>query len=355
MKSLGRVLVVDDIATNRSLLAARLKTESFAVEEAENGADALARLRNEPFDLVFLDLMMPGMTGYEVLAEIKADPDLRELPVLMLSAIDDTDAIVRCLELGAEDYLSKPFDPLILRARVGASLARKRLRDQEARHFKEIEAERDRSEELLLNILPRSIADRLKEHPSIIAETFPEASILFADIVGFTELASRLPAETLVGLLNDIFSEFDALVDRHGMEKIKTIGDAYLAAAGVPLPHEDHAMAAAEMALDMLDAMSRFNSRAKTDFSIRIGLNSGPVVAGVIGKRKFIFDLWGDAVNVASRMESHGTPGRIQTTDACRELLGGRYEFTERGEIQIKGKGGMRTWYLDRRRFLPGR
>jgi adenylate cyclase len=140
-----------------------------------------------------------------------------------------------------------------------------------------------------------------------------------------------------------------------GMEKIKTIGDACLAAAGVPLPHADHAMASAEMALDMLDAMTRFNSRSKTEFSIRIGLNSGPVVAGVIGKRKFIFDLWGDAVNVASRMESHGTPGRIQTTDACRELLGGRYESTARGEIQIKGKDGMRTWYLDRRRLPPGR
>ena len=179
-----------------------------------------------------------------------------------------------------------------------------------------------------------------------IAEYFSEASILFADIVGFTELATRLPPREVVGILNGIFSGFDALLDRHGLEKIKTIGDAYLVAGGVPTPHPDHAGAVAAMALDMCESLRQFNQRSGTSFSMRVGINTGPVVGGVIGTHKFIFDLWGDAVNVASRMESHGEPGRIQLTEASWRLLRGRYRFEERGLISIKGKGKMRTYFL---------
>jgi class 3 adenylate cyclase len=269
----------------------------------------------------------------------------------MLSAHDDVSSVVRCLELGAEDYLPKPFEPLVLRARVGACLEKKKHRDRERIYLDRIKAERDRSDELLLNILPRRIADRLKEAPAtIIAESFPEASILFADIVGFTQLASQLPPTELVDLLNGIFSEFDALLDVHGLEKIKTIGDAYLAAAGVPEARRDHASSAADMALDMMAALRRFNERRGTSFQMRVGMNSGPVVAGVIGTRKFIFDLWGDAVNVASRMESQGLPARIQVSEASFYLLREKFHLVERGEIPVKGKGVMRTWFLEGRR-----
>jgi len=350
----GRVLVVDDVPANRDLLAARLERQGLSVAEAGDGREALRRLEKERFDLVFLDVRMPELDGYEVLRRIKSDPELRDIPVLMLSAVDELDSVVRCLELGAEDYLPKPFEPMVLRARVGACLEKKRLRDQERVYVQTLKGERDRSDQLLLNVLPSGIADRLKETPKTIVEHFPAVTILFADIVGFTELATRLPPADLVEQLNGIFSAFDELVDRHGLEKIKTIGDAYLVAGGVPVPRPDHAIAVAEMALDICEALRCFNALRGTSLDIRIGINSGPVVAGVIGTRKFVFDLWGDAVNVASRMESHGEPGRIHLTEGTFRLLQDRYEFAERGTIPVKGKGLMRTYFLLGRKGLPG-
>ncbi len=312
----GRVLVVDDLAANRTVLATRLLHLGLTVEVASDGRDALRKLAAERFDLVFLDVMMPVMNGFETLRCIKVDPGLRDIPVLMISAFGEIASVVRCLELGAEDYLPKPFEPAVLQARVGACLEKKRLHDRERIHLEALRTERDRSERLLLNVLPRAIADRLKDAQTTIADSFSEVSILFADIVGFTQLASRVPPGELVGVLNDIFSDFDALLDRHGLEKIKTIGDAYLVAGGVPTPCPDHAAAVAEMALDMCESLDRFNLRTGASFAMRVGINSGPVVAGVIGTHKFIFDLWGDAVNIASRMESHGEPGRIQVSEA---------------------------------------
>jgi len=212
------------------------------------------------------------------------------------------------------------------------------------------EAERATSERLLLNVLPGAIAGRLKTQEGIIADFYEAATVLFADIVGFTEYAKgRDPAE-VVTRLNGIFSGFDTLVERRGIEKIKTIGDAYMLASGVPVPRPDHAVAAAEIALDMHEEIERFNGETGLSFNIRIGLNSGPVVAGVIGMKKFAFDLWGDTVNIASRMESHGVPGSIQVTAATRALLRDRYDFDERGEIPIKGHDAMKVYLLRGRR-----
>ncbi len=349
----GHVLVVDDVGLNRELLATRLKKQGLRVDEAEDGSEALRKLASERFDLVCLDVMMPGLSGYQVLERIKQDPKLRDIPVLMISAVDDLETVVRCIELGAEDYLPKPFNPVLLRARVGACLEKKRLRDNERVVLETLRLERDRSEKLLLNVLPRRIADRLKGPHTTIADSFAEVSILFADIVGFTELASRMAPGDLVELLNGIFSGFDDLLDKHDLEKIKTIGDAYLVAGGVPTPRADHAQAVAEMALDMIESLQRFNARNGSSFAMRVGINSGPVVAGVIGTRKFIFDLWGDAVNTASRMESHGVPGQIQVSEATWLLLRDRFLLRERGTIAVKGKGEMRTFYLMGRKEAP--
>ena len=208
------------------------------------------------------------------------------------------------------------------------------------------EAERERSERLLLSILPEPIAARLKRSPSLIADGYPDVTVLFADIVDFTPLARQLSPERLVALLDRVFSAFDDLAERHGLEKIKTIGDAYMVAGGLPLPRPDHAEAVAEMALDMLDAIARCGRDAGLPLTVRIGMDSGPVVAGVIGRRKFIYDLWGDTVNTASRMESHGLAGEVQLTERCRARLDGRYEFRPRGEIDVKGKGRMATFLL---------
>lgn len=209
-----------------------------------------------------------------------------------------------------------------------------------------LELEQEKSEKLLLNILPGSIAERLKASGTTIADGYAEVSVLFADLVGFTKLSAGIPAEELVKILNEVFSSFDRLAARHGIEKIKTIGDAYMAAAGLPEHKDDHAMAVAEMAMDMVDELERLNRTMKTDLEIRIGLNTGPVVAGVIGMHKFIYDLWGDTVNTASRMESNSEPGRIHVTEAMYDKLKDHYRFEPRGEIQIKGKGMMKTYFL---------
>ena len=206
--------------------------------------------------------------------------------------------------------------------------------------------EQDRAETLLLNILPRSIAERLKTDSATIADQFAAASIMFADVVDFTPLSDSLQPAEVVSLLDHLFTHFDLLADRYGVEKIKTIGDAYMVAAGVPTARADHARVMALMALDMREAMRSDDDVGHLGLELRIGISSGPVVAGVIGRKRFLYDLWGDAVNMASRMESHGTPGEIQVTRATYELLRDEFELEPRGTVPVKGKGDVETWYL---------
>jgi adenylate cyclase len=219
-------------------------------------------------------------------------------------------------------------------------------RRQLSRAYELLEMEQDRSERLLRNILPDSVAQRLKQRPDVIADGFGDVTVLFADIAKFTEHAERVaPAET-VAMLNDLFSQFDAMTESRGLEKIKTIGDAYMVAGGLPEPMTDPAGAVAELAMEMVAAADRANFPDGGPVRLRLGMDSGPVVAGVIGRRKFSYDLWGDTVNTASRMESTGVPGCIQVTERTRRVLGERYVFQERGTIQIPGKGAMRTFFL---------
>jgi guanylate cyclase len=209
-----------------------------------------------------------------------------------------------------------------------------------------LRAEQEKSETLLLNVLPRPIAERLKAANRTIADHFDAASILFADVVDFTPLSERLPPTEVVGILDRLFSRFDALVERHRLEKVKTIGDCYMATSGVPDPTPDHARKAALLALDMREVVATSPVAGGSGLKLRIGINSGPVVAGVIGTKRFLYDLWGDAVNIASRMESHGTPGEIQITRSTYELLKDEFVCTRRGTIAVKGKGEIETWYL---------
>jgi adenylate cyclase len=206
--------------------------------------------------------------------------------------------------------------------------------------------EHSRSESLLLNILPGPIAHRLKASPDVIAETYQEASVLFADIAGFTALAARFRPNELVAILNRYFSGYDELAEKYGVEKIKTIGDAYMAAAGIPQVRDDHATALIRMASEMLEMTGEISRHSGLDLAIRIGINSGEVTAGVIGKKKFIYDLWGDTVNIASRMESHGLPGRIQVSPRTYHLLKGQFAFEHRGRIEIKGRGELDAYLL---------
>ncbi len=227
-------------------------------------------------------------------------------------------------------------------------LAGERIRQAEQLQaaYLQLELEQVKSEQLLLNVLPAAIVLRLKDKEHNIAESFGEVTVMFADIVGFTELSSRISATAVVKVLNDIFSAFDHLADRHGLEKIKTIGDAYMVVGGLPTPRADHAEAVANMAIDMLHEIRLLSLDHSEPFSIRIGISTGPVVAGVIGLKKFIYDLWGDTVNIASRMESHGITGCIQVTAETYDILKDKYTFQRRGAIQVKGKGYMITYLL---------
>jgi adenylate cyclase len=316
------------------------------VLQAEDGTIALELLEKEVIDLVLLDLMMPGISGYDVLALLKRDPRFREIPVIMISALTELDSIVRCIEAGADDYLAKPFDPVLLRARVGSSLEKKHLRDREREMVEALRVEKERSEHLLLNILPTEIVKRMHGGETVIADQLSNVTILFSDLVGFTKLSSRLSAADLVRLINRLFSEFDRLALSLGIEKIKTIGDAYMVVGGLPEPRADHAPAVANMALAMIEVVERMNREFSTPLQMRIGIHSGDVVAGVIGTHKFAYDIWGDAVNIASRMESHSLPNRIQISAATYRHLKDSFRLEPHGSVDIKGKGPMETYFL---------
>jgi adenylate cyclase len=342
----GRILVVDDNAANRDLLARRLTREGHRVSTADGGRAALKLVDGEGFDLILLDLMMPEISGFEVLTRLKADARTQHVPVIMISALDEIDSAVRCIEAGAEDYLPKPFNPVLLRARINSSLERKHLRDHEQAIAEELRVEKELSEALLLNILPQTIVDRMRRGETVIADRVPEATILFSDLVDFTRLAAKLSAEDTVALLGDLFSRFDALSSRHGLEKIKTLGDGYLVAGGVPEQRPDHAAAVCRMALDMLDAAVAASRETGEDLQLRIGIDTGELVAGVIGTHKFVYDVWGDTVNTAKRMETYGAVGRIHISAATRAALGPQFRCEPRGEIEIKSKGLMQTFFL---------
>lgn len=218
----------------------------------------------------------------------------------------------------------------------------------------ELEVKNTENESLLLNILPPMIAKRLKAGEETLVNTLPEATIIFCDLVGFTKLSARIDSRKLVAMLNTLFSEFDKMTILHGVEKIKTIGDAYMAVAGLPEPVPDHAVRSIELVMSWMKVLENFNAEMNIDLKMRVGINTGPVVAGVIGTHKFIYDLWGDAVNTASRMESHGIPNRIQVSETTYKKLSRLYNFEDRGEIEIKGKGHMRVFLLvDRKKNTP--
>jgi class 3 adenylate cyclase len=327
----SRILVIEDEPANIQTLSTILKERGYQINIATNGRQALEVLERIRPDLILLDIMMPEMDGFETCRRIKASTAWREIPIIFLTAKTDTADIVRGFELGAVDYVAKPFNAHELLARVNTHLTLDYLHRE--------------NERLLLNVLPASIANKLKQQAGIIAERFDDASVLFADIVGFTPLSARLSPTELVESLNHVFSGFDELADHHKLEKIKTIGDGYMVAGGLIEQNADHLAAMATMALAMHENVRNLNGEFG-DLSLRIGLQVGSVIAGVIGIRKFIYDVWGDTVNIASRLESQGSPGRTHVSEMVFERLQGRFVFEERGTIELKGRGPMNTYFL---------
>jgi PAS domain S-box-containing protein len=479
------ILIVDDNPDNLELLFYSLNDADFTILIATDGESAIEKVEEVHPDLILLDVMMPGIDGFETCRRLKAKESSKDIPVIFMTALSLTVDKVKGFDVGGVDYITKPLQQEELKARVTTHLTlrslhlrlaeqNKRLQQEiQKRHEKEEElrltnqaitassngiviadarapdmpiiyvnpafeqitgyeaaevvgrncrflqgneknqpaldelraalregrsctvvlsnyrkdgthfwnelnvspiydgagtlthfvgiqmdiTERKRSQEalryqqeqtekLLLNILPEAIAQQLKHNPGTIADSFEEVSVLFADLVGFTEYSAQRSPTEVVEMLNRIFSEFDQLVEKHDLEKIKTIGDAYMVVAGLPKARPDHAEAIAEMALDMQQAIANVSAQTGKIFSIRIGINSGPVVAGVIGLKKFSYDLWGDTVNTASRMESQGIPNAIQVTPQIYDRLRDKYQFEKQGLIRVKGKGEMTTYLL---------
>jgi len=327
----GLVLVVDDEEANRMLLCDPLEVHGYEIIEAENGEQALQKVEQRPPDVILLDVMMSGMDGFEVCRRLKNDARTAHIPILIITALSERMERMMGIAAGASDFLSKPVDLQELILRVGHAAHTKHLFDQ-------LQTEQARAERLLLNSLPRPIAERMKQGETNIAEHHADVSVLVADLVGFTTLAAHIGPEQVVYLLNEIFSGFDLLVLKRGLEKIKTIGDAYMVAGGVPLPQPDHAEAIADLALDMMAEMEKFNLAYNTSIQLRIGISRGSVVAGVIGRWKFTYYLWGDSVNLACRLESLGQPGTILVSDLTYQRLKDKYRFDDNRSLEIKGR-----------------
>jgi adenylate cyclase len=332
------ILLVDDDENNRYTLSRRLKRENYTnITEAVDGRAALELMRNRSFDLVLLDVMMPDMDGYEVLRQIKSNMNLRDIPVIMVSALDAIDSVVRCIELGAEDYLPKPFNPTLLKARIGASLEKRRLRFQEEAYMRTIEAEKRRSDDLLRAMLPPGAIRELKATNEVKPRRYEGVAVLFCDIVEFTAYCDKNPPEQVVAELQTLIEEFERTIAVHGLEKIKTIGDALMATAGLLQPLDEPLVAAVRCGLDLVAATRRVHP----NWGIRVGIHQGPVVAGIVGKRQFLFDLWGDTVNMAARIGACASINSVFMSSLVWMRIRSRCQAQARGLFDLKGKGSI--------------
>lgn len=324
----GRILVADDIKTNRDFLQRSLERLGHIVQIARTGTEVLDLVHSREFDLVLLDIKMPEVNGIDVLTKIKSDPEFRDLPVIMISALSDIEVVARCIKLGAEDYLSKPFNSVLLSARIEACLRNRRL-------GLAIKAARQKTDQLLEVILPPVVIEELKEEDSVTPRRIENVAVLFADIVGFTTYCEGNPPETVMSRLGQLVECWEESSVKYGVEKIKTIGDAFMAAAGLWDTAENPVADCIHCGLEMIATTKRLAA----PWNLRVGIHIGPVVAGVMGKRKYLFDLWGDTVNTAARMESHGIPGAIALTPEAWSQVAHLGSGTSQGLVPIKGLG----------------
>ncbi len=353
------ILVVDDQPANVLLLERMLEGAGYLSVTSTLDPFAVCELHREHrYDLIILDLHMPGLDGFQVMEGLKLIEQDGYLPVLVITA--QPDLKLRALRAGAKDFISKPFDTSEVLTRVH-NLLEVRLLHVEIRRkneelkklFDQVVAERKVSERLALHVPPDSIAARLQARPDVAADSFADVTVLIADVVGFSDLSPTVSPELLAQLLEEIFTTFDRLAKERGTRKIKTLGNSYLAAGGVPVPSSDHAARVAHLSLDLIDAIAHLNERSGYALQVRIGIATGAVVAGVIGKRLYVYDLWGDAVTTASRMESHGVAGHVQVSESTRRLLKEPFLLEERGALEVEGQGEMRTWFLRGRDGAP--
>jgi adenylate cyclase len=331
----GHVLIVEDNPTYQKILVNKLQKLNFIPEVAGDGEEALKILKKEAFDLILLDVMMPKLNGVETLKTIKQDPILRHIPVIMISALEEVESTVECIELGAEDYLHKPFNPTFLEARVNASIERKLMHDKEESHRREIEREKKRSEEILKAIFPLPIYEQLKNNQEIAPCKYDDVAVLFADVVSFSRFCEIHNPVEIVNDLKEWVAKLEQIAIDHNCMPVKTIGDAMMVTAGLMDDQDNPEKRLVECALAMKEASPQLKSKWK----LRIGIHSGPVVAGVIGNKGYSFDIWGDTVNTSFRIQGAGQNDAVNVSREVWNKIEPYFVGVPMGTVFLKTKG----------------
>lgn len=373
------ILIVDDSPLNIKVLKTVLKENGYKVSFATSGIGALQYLKEKTPDLILLDIQMSGMDGYELCTLLKINDSTKNIPVIFLTANTKTSFLLKGFEVGAVDYITKPFNFLELTARVATHVELKRAKENLEKEKTKIETlntilqnknselveanieinkEKKRSDELLLNILPYETAKELKDTGKSLPQRIEMVTVLFTDFKGFTMISEKMTPEHLVGELHLVFSEFDKIISKYQIEKIKTIGDSYMCAGGLPTANItnplDVVLAALEMKKFIENRLTKLKKKSDIPrWKIRIGIHTGPVVSGVVGTKKFTYDIWGDTVNIASRMESSGEENMVNISNATFKLIKNKLEqykikATYRGEIAAKNKGKIKMYFVDK-------
>ncbi|MBM9613331.1 response regulator [Desulfobulbus rhabdoformis] len=341
------ILVVEDSPINQRQLQALLSKQGYRVLVANHGKEALDLLAHERPDLLLLDVVMPELDGLALCRILKKDPVHCEIPVIFISSLDNTADKLSGFSAGGVDYITKPFHPSEVLARIATHLKIRQLQKQLAENNRQLVLEKQKSESLLLNVLPARVAQELMERGSCTPQYFSEVTVGFVDIVQFTATAASLDSSFVISELNELFTAFDRIVEKYQCERMKTIGDAYLFASGIPEPRKDHSRAAALVAIDMIGYLKERNQNCAQTWEIRIGLHAGPVVGGIVGTKKYIYDIFGDTVNIAARLESLSLPMRINVSQAFCKGLEDEFRFSCPLSVEMKGKGTQAICFLE--------
>jgi adenylate cyclase len=337
MAGQARILIVDDEPLNVDYLEQELEDLDCQTFSATSGREALERVAADSPDMILLDIMMPGMDGFAVLRHLKSNKTWRHVPVVVISALDDMASMVKGIEMGAEDYLPKPFDPVLLKARIGACLEKKRLRDREVLYVQQIEAEKKRADELLHIILPPPIVQELKATNTVRPRSYPDIAVLFADVVGFTPYCESHTPEEVVSNLQQLVQAYEELALCYGLQKIRTVGDQFMAVGGLLKALDNAVLSCVKCGLEMISAAKQ----VPAEWNVRVGVHVGPLMAGVIGHRQYLFDVWGDTVNTAERIQSHGHVNAVNLSSEAWQAVSERCVSKSLGFVQVKGKGQL--------------
>lgn len=336
----SRILIVDDVEENLKVLTDTLTSQGFHPLQAKSGERAIKIATKAVPDLILLDIQMPGMNGYETIEKLKEIPVVKDIPVIFISALNQIEDKIKGFNSGAVDYVSKPFQKEEVIARVTTHLKLRQIQ-------REVEIEREKSEALLRNVLPEAVANELKEKGESEPQSFSDVTILFSDIVNFTSSSSDLPPKVIISELNDIFTAFDSITEKEGCERIKTIGDAYMAVCGVPTHVDNHGIRIARAAKEMMNYITKRNETSEYKWEVRIGIHTGDVVGGIVGTKKYIYDIFGDSVNTASRMETYSESMKINISQSTYDIIKSEFQAQKREPLDVKGKGFINMYYLE--------